>query len=212
MHLKRKQEFMYLKTQDTMKNNVVIYAAVLISLIVVILFCINNFIRLDKKMYYYGLNSLDMYEPINAWITPINGFKRYNSFGNPYHNCVELWEDDFAIVAKGIVYNKYAGVVIDSLVSYGFNENYIVAECITDTKKMYFVILDNSKVATLINKDTCAKDSPLHNFQLKVWFDSVNDPPQQMITKHRFYKIICIIFLSVTLIFAIIMIPITKHS
>lgn len=194
---------MNLTIQDMMKNNIVIHVAVLISLILVTLFCVNRFIRLDKNMYYYGLNSLDIYEPINGWITPVNGFLRYNSFGNPYRNYVELWEDDFTLVAKGIVYNKFADIIIDSLVSYGFNDNCVVAECITNTRNNYYVIFDNSKVASFINKDSCANDSPLHYFQLEVWFDSINSPPQQMTIKHCFYKKCCIILIYATLLYFI---------
>ena len=181
------------------KNNIVIHIIVLILLILATLFCVNNFIRLDKNMYYYGINSLNIYKPINGWVTPINGFLRYGSFGNPYCNSVELWEDDYTLVGKGIVYNKFADIIMDSLISYGFNDNCVVAECITNTQNNYYIIFKNSEVVTLINKDSCANDSPLHYFQLKVWFDSINNPPQQMIIKHCFYKRICIILIFVML-------------
>lgn len=196
-----KQEPIRSTTPATMNKKIALLVSASILLLFSTVFCIDRFIRLDKNMYYYGINALDIYEPINGRITPVNGSLKYQGFGNPYRNCVELWEDDFALVAKGIVYNHYSDIVVDSLVAYGFNDNCVVAECVAKNKGNYYIILDSSSLITLIGKDSCANILPQSHFRLKSWFDSVNNPPQQMTLKHRHYKTCCIILMFLTLLF-----------
>ena len=167
----------------------IIFAIFLVLLALGTRYCFNGFLRYDKKLYYYGINRLDRYEPINGRIIPINGFVRFCSFGNPFNNSVELWDDDeFPILEKGGTYNHYADIVVDSLVSYGFNDKCLVAEIIAKNQRHYYVIFDDSNIATVESIDICDDESPQKHFQLHSWFPNVNSVPHKLITMRYFYE------------------------
>ena len=189
---------------DTMKKRIKIVIVVISFFIplsvLTTLYCVNSFLRYDEKLYYYGVNKLDRYEPINGRIIPVNGFVRFGSFGNPFNNSVELWDkDEFPILEKGCVYNHYANVVVDSSVSYGFNDNCLVAEIIAQNQQHYYVIFDDSNIATVVPMDICNGESPQKYFKLCSWFPDVNSAPQELLTKRHLFVLGSIIGGIVTL-------------
>lgn len=178
------------------------------------LYCVNSFLRYDEKLYYYGVNRLDRYEPINGRIIPVNGFVRFGSFGNPFHNSVELWDkDEFPILEKGCVYNHFADVVVDSLVSYGFNDKCLVAEIIAQNQQHYYVIFDGSNIATVVSMDSCNGESPQKHFKLSSWFPDVNSVPHELLTKRHFFVLGSIIGGILTLcLFVVLLVLFVKNK
>lgn len=173
-----------------MKNNRIVILTVFGTLLIAAtLYSVNGFLKCDEKLYYYGINRLDRYEPINDQIIPINGFVKFNSFGNPFYNSVELWDkDDCVTVGEGVSYNHYADIVVDSLVSYGFNDTCVVAEFVAKDRQHYYVMFDESNIATVKCKNFYGNISPQNHFHLYTWIPNVNCPPQKLITIHRLFE------------------------
>ena len=197
----------------TIKISIVIIASVISLSFLATLYCVNSFLRYDEKLYYYGVNRLDRYEPINGRIIPVNGFVRFGSFGNPFNNSVELWDkDEFPILEKGCVYNHFANVVVDSLASYGFNDKCLVAEIIAQNQQHYYVIFDDSNIATVVPIDICNGESPQKHFRLCSWFPDVNSAPQEMLRKRHLFVLGSIIGGIVTLCLFIVLLVLSVKS
>lgn len=188
-----------------MNNRIIILTTFLALSIAATLYCVDGFLKWDENLYYYGINRLDRYEPINGKFIPINGFVRFNSFGNPYNNSVELWDkDDFVSVGEGVSYNHYANIIVDSLVSYGFNDTCVVSEFIAKDRQRYYVIFDDSNIATVECKNLNADTSPQNHFHLSTWISDVNFPPQRLTKIRCFFEIGCFIGGAMTFVLFII--------
>ena len=173
-----------------MKKMIPTLVALTILLIAATVYCVHSYFQIDKRLYYYGINRFDRYEPINGRVIPINGAVRFNSFGNPFGNYVELWdEDELTMIAPGFKYYHYADIVVDSLVSYGFNDTCVVAEFIAKDQRRYYVVFDDSNEVKMFAKDTCANISPEEYFHLNAWYASVNQPPKNLTTQRLWFGI-----------------------
>ena len=196
-----------------MKKQLSTLVALTILLMAATVCCLHSYFQIDKRLYYYGINRFDRYEPINGCVIPINGAVRFSSFGNPFGNYVELWDEDgFSVLGKGCVYNHYADIVVDSLVSYGFNDTCVVAEFIAKDQRRYYVIFDDSNEIKMFAKDTCSNISPEEYFHLNAWYASVNQPPKNLTTRRQWLGIGSITLCLMTLIcFAITLISVIKQ-
>lgn len=168
----------------------------IISLILLI-FAIIKYINADKEMYYYAKNNLPIYHnklPFGSkpeyWDHRLDnsGFKIMDKY-------------DFVHIGDHVRYCGYPDILVDSVISYGFNDTLLVAIIADSSKNLYCFIQNDTLIRsiTLILLTNCNIEKLKHDYNLK-WIENPNKPPEN-ISSTRFFSGILFYF---SLIFFII--------
>ncbi len=137
------------------------------------------YIIADSDLYYYGINNLPIYNKLPFEMKPEYWNTRQ---GGPGFNIMDKY--DFVHIGNYVGYREYPGIIIDSVISYGFNDTLIVAIIADSSKNLYCFIQNDTLIRsiTLIPLTNCNIEKIKHDYNLK-WIENPNNPPYLIMSK-----------------------------
>ncbi len=153
----------------------------IISLIL-LTFSIIKYINADKEMYYYGKNNLPIYQnKLPFGMKPEYwDYRRDNSGFNIIDHI------DFKSVGRSVGCWEYPGIIIDSVISYGFNDTLLIA-IIEDTSKNLYCYKQNDTLSFEFTPlKECNIEQMKKDYNLK-WIETANKLPEN-ISSARFFS------------------------
>ena len=159
--------------------------------------CAILFIIADRELFYYGENRLP-HRKILDYADVENPHKKTKSFPD----CIRLQNDGLPIIAKESIIRGYSGIMVDTIISYGFNDSIIIVEFLsTEHKKYYYIDTPFTYNPTIMLADSIG-NNPLKAFHTKKWICNANRPPQWLFHIKNF-SIVIFLLLSVGLVLRI---------
>lgn len=135
------------------------------------------YIIADSDLYYYGKNNLPIYNRLPFEMKPEYWGHRLDNSG---FNIMDKY--DFVHIGKGDGYWEYPGIIIDSVISYGFNDTLLIAIVKDSCKEKYCLRQYDTLSEELIPLQYCNIEKLKHDYNLK-WIENPNNPPYLIMAK-----------------------------
>jgi len=150
-------------------NRKITLALLLLALVI----CTATCIIADRELSYYGRCLFSHGRILNYFEV-----KNMGSFSTSFPDCVELQDDGLPIIAKGCTLNRYSGIIVDTIISYGFNDSVVVAQFVSvEGNEYYYIDTPFSYQPIIIPSDSITGKYPTKVFRLTKWVEGVNSAP-----------------------------------
>ena len=136
----------------------------------------------DSDLYYYGKNNLPFYHELPFGLQPEYWNTRQ---GGP---CFKIMDEyNFSYIDKNIIFFKYPDIEIDSVISYGFNNNIFIAlikahNIKLNSSNLYCLKQNNIDSFNIIPYTDCNIEQIKQEYNLK-WIENPNNPPYLIMAK-----------------------------
>lgn len=158
-----------------------------------IVVCAISYIMADRELFYYGENML----PHNK-ILQYADVKKTHKKTNAFSNCIRLQDDGLPIIAKETVIRGYSNIMVDTIISYGFDDSVIIVKFMSaERKEYYYIDTPYTYNPTIISADTIG-DYLINVFRPQKWICDANHPPLWL-TYIRNWSIVIFLLLIVGL-------------
>mgnify|MGYP007038198647 CR=1 FL=1 len=135
--------------------------------------CTATCILVDKELSYYGRCLFPHGKILNYFEV-----KNMGSFSASFPDCVGLQDDGLPVIAKGSVINGYNGIIVDTIISYGFNDSVVVAQFVSaEEDEYYYIDTPFSYQPIIIPSGSISGKYPTEAFRLTKWVEGVNCAP-----------------------------------
>ena len=162
-----------------------------------IIACTFLYYMVDRELFYYGESRLP-----HGKILEYADVEHLHNKTTTFSNCIRLQNDGLPIIAKESVIRGYSNIIVDTIVSYGFNDSIIIVWFTsTEDTNYYFIDTPFTYNPTIMLADTIG-DNPSEVFHTKKWVYNANCPPQWLFYI-RTLSIVIFLLLSVGLVWRI---------
>ncbi len=135
--------------------------------------CTATCVFVDRELSYYGRCLFSHGRILNYFEV-----KNMGSSSTSFPDCVELQDDGLPVIAKGCAMNGYSSIIVDTIISYGFNDSVVVAQFVSaEGNEYYYIDTPFSYQPMIILSDSITEKCPTKVFRLTKWVEGVNCAP-----------------------------------